>query len=95
MPAEQVFQMSAFLKKVSPDAPTVLRIAINIVQTHPDYQFYTNNCQNFVLYLHAFACPEFLTPKTINHAVTDILDDLSWQRDGSGSTVVILVVLFD
>jgi len=73
----------------------VLSVATKIVQKYPDYHFYTNNCQNFVLYLHAFACPEFATPKTINDAVTGTLEDWSLQRDGSGSTLVVSVVLFD
>ena len=36
--------------------------ATQIVRDHPDYHAYTNNCQNFVIYLLAVACPGSVIP---------------------------------
>lgn len=52
--------------------------ASDIVRPRPDYNAYTNNCQNFVLYLLEFACPQSLIlPKTFKDAVVGLL--LEWN----------------
>ena len=81
-------------RKVEPNYLYTLRIAGKIIRDHPDYRFYTNNCQNFVLYLLNFACQEPVTPKTIKLSVNGMLEDLSLKADRKGGGVV-LVVLFD
>jgi hypothetical protein len=43
---------------------------------HPDYDGYTNNCQNFVRRPLIFACHEPISPKTIELAVKSLLVDL-------------------
>lgn len=51
--------------------------ASNITRTYPDYDGYTNNCQNFVRYLLAFACQESVAPNTIELAVKSMWVDLT------------------
>jgi hypothetical protein len=51
--------------------------ASKITRMHPDYDGYTNNCQNFVRYLLAFACQESVTPNTIELAVKSLWTDLT------------------
>jgi len=49
--------------------------ASTITRKYPDYDGYTNNCQNFVQYLLAFACPSstLLGPKTIREMVEAVI----------------------
>jgi hypothetical protein len=51
--------------------------ASNITRMYPDYDGYTNNCQNFVRYLLAFACQDHVAPNTIEHAVYSLFTDLT------------------
>lgn len=51
--------------------------ASKITRMYPDYDGYTNNCQNFVRYLLAFACQESVTPNTIELAVKSLWADLT------------------
>jgi len=51
--------------------------ASKITRMHPDYDGYTNNCQNFVRYLLAFVCQECATPNTIELAVKSLWADLT------------------
>lgn len=47
-------------------------IATNIITKYPDYAAFTNNCQNFVLYLLQYACRQLHTmPKPVGHIVRD------------------------
>jgi hypothetical protein len=41
-----------------------------ITRKYPDYDAYTNNCQNFVLYLLKYACPGCPAPRTIREVVS-------------------------
>jgi hypothetical protein len=52
-------------------------LASKITRMYPDYDGYTNNCQNFVRYLLAFACQESVTPNTIELAVKSLWADLT------------------
>lgn len=47
--------------------------ATQIVRDHPYYHAYTNNCQNFVMYLLAVACPGSVTPRTIKTFTTRLI----------------------
>lgn len=70
-------------------------VASIITQRYPDYHAYTNNCQNFVLYLLQFACEEFMAPKSISEVT--IIDFTSIvQNAGNNSLFIsVSVVLFD
>ena len=46
--------------------------AQKIVELHPDYNAYSNNCQNFVLHFLKFACLDPNRPRTIEHVVRDV-----------------------
>jgi hypothetical protein len=46
--------------------------AQKIVELYPDYHVYSNNCQNFVLYLLKVACPDCRLPRTIKKVVDDM-----------------------
>jgi hypothetical protein len=68
-----------------------LCIASEILRSHPDYNGYKNNCQNFVVYLLQFACPEYTAPQTIRDFVKNLtpislLLDASAEKDSQRST---------
>jgi hypothetical protein len=46
--------------------------ALNITSTHPDYDGYTNNCQNFVRRLLNYVCPGASGPQTIQEFISDL-----------------------
>jgi hypothetical protein len=71
-----VFLIGNWLRKVR-SSPNLFTVASKITRTHPDYNGYTNNCQNFVRYLLAFACQESVTPNTIELAVKSLWTDLT------------------
>jgi hypothetical protein len=63
----------------------LLKIASKITRLHPDYDGYTNNCQNFVCYLLSFACENPLTPKTIELLVKNLSTD--WTSNITGTAI--------
>ena len=49
--------------------------------SRPDYNAYTNNCQNFVVYLIEFACPSSCkTPKTIKEVIDTLILELDTSQ---------------
>lgn len=44
-------------------------VALRIIEEHPDYGLYENNCQNFVKYLLEFVCPGAVVPATIQNVL--------------------------
>lgn len=51
----------------------LMDVATNIIAKYPDYAAFTNNCQNFVLYLLQYACHQPHTmPKPVGHIVRDL-----------------------
>jgi hypothetical protein len=74
----------------------MLMIASAITQTHPDYYAFTNNCQNFVLYLLTFACKDYMAPKSISDVViTDLNASVQIIRNQSSLSISLIVVLFE
>src|SRR6266496_396384 len=50
----------------------LIDIATHIIRSHPDYNAFTNNCQNFVLYLLQYACRQpHTTPKSFRDIARD------------------------
>jgi len=50
--------------------------AIQIINEHPDYRLFENNCQNFVKYLLEAICPGVEIPDTIQ-CISQKLNDVS------------------
>jgi hypothetical protein len=63
----------------------LLKIASEIIRLHPDYDGYTNNCQNFVCYLLSFACENPVTPKTFELLVKTLSTD--WTSKITGTAI--------
>jgi len=62
----------AWVGKTSVQDSTLEKEAQKIVELYPDYNAYSNNCQNFVLYLLKVACPDCDLPRTIKKVVDDM-----------------------
>lgn len=63
-----------------------LIVAIRIVEAHPDYRLFENNCQNFVKSLLQFVCPHASIPATIQ-SVLQRLQDVSDITKGHYSSI--------
>ena len=73
----------------------ILTVGRIITQRYPDYCAYTNNCQNFVLYLLQFACADSTAPKCISQiAITDFTSIVKSNRKCS-LFISVSIVLFD
>ena len=59
-------------------------LASEITKQYPNYDGYTNNCQNFVRYLLNYACPDCNAPATIQDKVRFLLGELDPGHLGEG-----------
>src|SRR5277367_1481381 len=78
----QKHQMKVYSLMVHPTKWQLTKCqADEIVKLHPNYSAFTNSCQNFVLYLLEFACPDsdITNPKTFVKALTTPI----WDRNTS------------
>ena len=58
--------------------------ALQIINTHPDYRLFENNCQNFAKYLLETICPDASIPQTI----TEVLQGLQNIRNVTPLTAI-------
>jgi hypothetical protein len=51
-------------------------LAALIIQRHPDYSLFNDNCQNFARYLVKSICQNSMCPAPFNHYVSNVLSRL-------------------
>lgn len=57
----------------------MIYLAHRITKSKPNYDGYSNNCQNFVHYLLTFACPGCMKPKTIQDVLSPLFGTVEYE----------------